>query len=111
MNRIRKHADTLLNFNSWKKKEMREFKQTNISKDFVKAVSEICFNILHNCLALNNEQISCLRKYKKKIRNLTDRSLSLTEKRKIVQRGGFLSFLLSTLGGVLLQQLIEKATK
>lgn len=111
MNRIEKHADILLNYNNWKKRKVDEFKQNEISADFVKAVSEICFNILHHCIQLHPDQIASLRRYKSKIRNLTDSSLALTQKRKIIQKGGFLGFLLSTLGSILLQQLVEQATK
>ena len=73
------------------------------NRHFIDCVSECAINILKGNVPLTNAQMSKLRPRKQDLRAL---SVKKTKKRKIIQKGGFLSALLapalSVLAGLLL---------
>jgi hypothetical protein len=61
---------------------------------------EIIKNVLHGTLKISNHQKSKLRNKKASLRKLASRSSSVRSKRKIIQSGGFLPFLVPLIGAV-----------
>jgi len=81
---------------------------TDCDKDFTHLICEICFNILRKNVPLSSNQISELRKYKRPIKILADRTVSLSKKKRLIsQKGGgfFLPLLFSTLGPLVIDQI------
>ncbi len=82
-----------------------------VEDDIIKVVTEMAHNTLRGNVPLTRTQWHRLRKYKQMLRTLTNRSVSLREKRSLLvkqpQRGGFLPILLplvaSAVGGVVNQ--------
>ena len=98
MDRLRKFAPTL----HLLQKAPPSLKRNIIEKsstEFIRCPCDCSYNILKG-----NVQISPsnkLSKHKTKLRQLSNKKVSLKKKRKIVQTGGFLSVLLNTLAPVL----------
>jgi hypothetical protein len=80
-----------------------------VENDIIKLLTEIAHNTLQGNIPLNTLQLKRLRKYKQMLRTLSNRAVSLREKRDLVvrQRGGFLPILLpiiaSAVGGLVSQ--------
>jgi len=76
-------------------------------KGLVDCLSECAVNILKGNVALNQTQKKKLQRHKYNLRNLAGKKVPLTEKRRILQKGGFLGLLLkpilSVLGGLFQQ--------
>jgi len=76
-------------------------------KSFVDCVSECAKNLIKGNVPLSTRQMSILRRKRKDLRELAKKRTPLRSKRKILQKGGFLSALLppvlSVLGSLLLQ--------
>ena len=74
-------------------------------KQLVDAISECCLNILNGCVPLSVAQKAKLKRNKNNLRKLSSKKLSLKKKRTILQKGGFLSAILTPalalLGGLL----------
>jgi len=69
---------------------------SNCDKDLVNGVSECALNKLHGNVKLSNCTRRKLRKYRRQLRMVVDRRVSLARKKKlIIQRGGFLVQLLT----------------
>ena len=66
----------------------------NAKNHVIRAISEIALNCLNGVLPLTPAQKRKLRRYKKTMRDLNAPQTKLAAKRKIVQRGGFVSALL-----------------
>lgn len=76
--------------------------------DLIKALLEVTANTLKGNLKLHNRQKSKLEKYKNILRRISGRKENLETKRKIlIQRGGFLPLLLSTLFSTVIGKLIS----
>ena len=77
------------------------------NRQFIDCVSECAKKVLKGNVLLTNAQISKLRPRRQDLRALSVKKTSLTKKRKIIQKGGFLSALLapalSVLAGLLLK--------
>ena len=68
----------------------------------IKALSECCNNALYNPrLRLPANKLRKLRPYKKAIRTVAHARTSIGRKRRVLQKGGFLGVLLSTLAPIL----------
>ena len=65
--------------------------------DLIKCLSECALNILKGGVAFDREQKTNLIKHKQKIRKLAEKKISLKNKHKIVQTGGFATALLAPL--------------
>ena len=57
-----------------------------------------CFNLATNHDGLNKKQLSELRKYKTSVETVASRSYPLGDKRRSVQKGGFILALLPVIG-------------
>lgn len=67
----------------------------NADRRLIKALSEVALNVLNGAVRLTPLQKSKLKRFKKPMRDLTAAPESkLSAKRKIIQRGGFVSTLL-----------------
>jgi len=77
------------------------------NRQFIDCVSECAKNVLKGNVPLTNAQMSKLRLRRQDLRALSVKKTSLAKKRKIIQKGGFLSALLapalSVLAGLLLK--------
>ena len=78
----------------------------NANSHLIKAISEIALNMLNGVVHLTPSQKSKLKRFKRPMRDLTSPQTKLVAKRKIIQRGGFISTLL----GVGLPLLIKGIT-
>ena len=76
----------------------------NADKSLIKALSEVALNMLNGAVSLSTSQKAKLRRFKKPMRDLTTTpQTKLLAKRKIIQRGGFISTML----GIALPLLIK----
>ena len=94
--RLQRHASTL-NLLAKAKPKLASGIIKNSSEDFIKCLCECCLNLLKGNIPISQGQKKKLKKYKNPVRNLAKKSVSIKHKRKIVQRGGFLGTLLSTI--------------
>jgi len=78
--------------------KLRKAILANSKSEFVKTLSECSLNLLRGNVKLTPCQKKKLRKHRVHLRKLADKRVSLTSKKAIVQRGGFL---LPLLGAVL----------
>lgn len=69
----------------------------NASKDNVKAICEICLNVINGNIAVDVKSKNKLKKHRKSIEFLSKRRVSLHKKKQFLinQRGGFLGMLAS----------------
>ena len=65
------------------------------SQNVLKAISELALNMLNGVLTLNDAQKKRMKRHKNNMRRLADVNSTLSAKKKIIQKGGFLSTLLS----------------
>ena len=76
-----------------------------VDSDIIRLLSEMCFNLLRGNVRLNATQVKRLKRHKRTIRTLANRTLSIKEKRRKLQLGGFLPLVLpvisAALGGLL----------
>lgn len=82
--------------------------QQNLDLDQVKFICELCINIIEKTLPLDKKSFDKLKRHKQKIRKLANPKFGLNCKRKLVQSGGFIPLLLSTLAGSALDFILEK---
>lgn len=82
--------------------------KSNMNQDFLKLIVEICTNISNGNLSLDQKSSDALKSYKKRIHEVANRHTPLASRKKLVQRGGFLPLILSTIGGALLSHLLSK---
>ena len=66
-------------------------------KDLLQCLSECALNVLRGNVTLTGPQKAKLTKYKQKLRKVANKKVSLKEKHKIVQTGGFAPALLAPL--------------
>ena len=78
----------------------------NANSHLIKAISEIALNMLNGVVHLTPSQKSKLKRFKRPMRDLTSPQTKLVAKRKLIQKGGFISTLL----GVGLPLLIKGIT-
>ena len=70
--------------------------------NFTRAVGECCWNITNGRVALSPHKIRQLRKHKTLLRKLSDRSVPVSQKQKVIQTGsGFATLLPLLLGPIL----------
>ena len=74
-------------------------------KRLITAISEIILNSLSGNLVLSRSLVQKLRRHKQKLREIASHTISQKKKKKILQTGGFLSLILSTLLGAVLPRL------
>ena len=76
--------------------------------NLLKILSEICYNLNHNNLNLSSNDIQLLKPYKHDILFLCSKRRSSEDRRKTLQKGGFLNLLLQTAIPLLLKSLFPK---
>ena len=70
------------------------------NRELIDSVCECCLNVLKENVPLNSQEKPKLRKHKNELRTLVKKSVS--QKKEIIQKGGFLGALLGPLLGSLL---------
>ena len=80
-------------------------------RPLLESLSEICINLLADRLELSKAQIDKLRPYKRQIYQLSQRRHSVAQKKRIVQKGGMLTALLSAVVPALISSIIGAASK
>lgn len=79
-------------------KKQREYFSKFLSSDQVKYCCEMCYAIQNLNFPINKKKIrSKLKRYKTSFKLISNPRTNLTTKKKILQRGGFLGFLLSNI--------------
>jgi hypothetical protein len=69
----------------------------------IKVLSEVIYNMLHGNVSLGNDKIRQLRRYKQILQTMSNRSVSLDQKRTLLHQyggGGLLTLLLPILSTV-----------
>ena len=108
MNRLQKHGSILHVLKTAKPSIVRHLIK-NGSKDLLNVLCECCYNVIKGNVPLTHFQKKRLHRYKNTLRTLTTnkRKLTLSKKRQLLQKGGFLGVLLGPvikLLGTILQQ-------
>lgn len=79
------------------------------NSELIKTLCEICINVLNGNVKIPLQSKLKLKNYKNSLRKLASPRIGLNSKKKIlVQKGGFLPILLSTLLSSVIGSLIEK---
>lgn len=106
--RVKRNLDFLTVLAKCNKKQ-RKALLAHCDKDLVLTISEIAINVLKGIVKLSSSQKARLRRFRKQLRTLADRKVSLKHKKRyMVQTGG--SLLLSLLPPVisLLKELVSR---
>ena len=64
------------------------------NKDLIEALCECTYNILKGRVSLTKAEKIKLKRYKNALRKLASKNVSLKNKKFVIQKGGFLGFLL-----------------
>lgn len=80
-------------------------------RPILEAFSEIALNMIKKNVQLSSAQIAKLRPYEEQIYQLSLKGHSVQKKRRILQKGGFISALLGSVLPVLLSSLITAVKK
>lgn len=97
MNRLKKNKKF---FNKLKHANLARRKQLIkiASPDEIKSLCDMCYNIVSSNINLTPHQLRKLKRKKTVIRKLANKKISLSDKRRLIQRGGFLSIIAPLLG-------------
>jgi len=98
--RVKRYLPVLKRIRKLGNKARREFIR-KCDKDFIDCVSECARNLLKGNVPLTKRQMTNLRRKRQDLRVLSKKKTSMRAKRKIVQKGGFLSALLPPVLSVL----------
>ena len=94
VNRVSKNKNYLCLLSNCKNK-LRKAIVSNSNRDQIYSVCECILNVSNGNIKLKKEDFNKLRKYRKFFKKLLIRKGSLQEKKKLlIQRGGFLQFLI-----------------
>jgi hypothetical protein len=74
-------------------KERKKFIKS-CGKDFIECICECVKNVLKGNVPLKQKQLQCLRRHRQSLRKLTLKKTSLTSRKRILQTGGFLQYLI-----------------
>ena len=80
-------------------------------KDLLQCLSECALNVLKGNVPLTSTEKAKLIKYKQKLRKVANKQVSLKQKHKIVQTGGFLPALLAPILGAVLGPIATASVK
>ena len=108
--RVRKHYPLLDYMKNLKPKEQRMIIK-GATRELLLTLSEICLNLIKSNIDLAPSEIDKLRPYQSQIYDLTKRNHSLKKRKQIIQRGGFLSALLSAVLPALISSIIAVSKK
>jgi len=111
--RVKNYLPTLKRIRKLGEKTRRDYVR-KCDNGFIHCVSECAKNVIKN-VSLTTRQIKNLRCRRNDLRALSTRKTSLRRKRKILQKGGFLSVLLplvlSVLDNLFMKHVIERKSK
>jgi len=104
--RVKKNLPVLKRLSRLGDRAKREYVQ-KCDKEFVNCVSECAKNVIKGNVLLNDRQMKNLRRKRNDLRELSSKKTSLRKKRRILQKGGFLTSLippvLAALTGLLMK--------
>ena len=80
-------------------------------KEILSALAEICLNLIKKNCPLTKGQIKKLIPYEKQIYEMSLRKKSVAYKKSLVQKGGFVSALLSTILPALVSSIVAATAK
>jgi len=104
--RVKKYLPTLKRIRRLGEKARRDYVR-KCDNEFIHCISECAKNVIKGNLPLTKRQMTNLRRRRYDLRALSAKKTSLRTKRKILQKGGFLTALvppvLSVLGSLLMQ--------
>ena len=66
-------------------------------KDFIECICECVKNVLKGNVPLKQKQLQCLQRHRHSLRKLALKKTSLTNRKRILQRGGLLQYLIGPL--------------
>jgi len=92
---LRRHLPLLKRLVKLPDRQKKSFIKT-ADKSLVNSICECCINILNGCIPLSSYQKAKFKRNKLNLRRLVLKKTALGKKRKILQKGGFLSAILST---------------
>jgi hypothetical protein len=75
------------------KPKMRKAILMSADKELITAICESIFNMLNSNLDINRETLTKLKPFKKTFRKLVSKSTLANKKKILIQKGGFLEFL------------------
>lgn len=79
-----------------------------LSDELAMLIIEICYNINEKQLELDKSSAKKLDYYKSKMLQLADKQKPLDQRKRLIQQGGFLSKLLSTVGSDVIGNLVSR---
>ena len=104
--RVKKYLPVLKRLSRLGDRAKREYVR-KCDKEFVNCVSECAKNVIKVNVLLNDRQMKNLRRKRNDLRELSSKKTSLRKKRRILQKGGFLTSLippvLAALTGLLMK--------
>ena len=74
-------------------------------------ISELCYNLMQDNITLPAKDIEKLRPYESTIYKLSQKKHTTAQRRKIVQSGGFIGTLLSTVLPILVSTILSATSK
>ena len=90
-------------------KKDRSYFLKGANPDLILGISEICYNVNKgNVEGLNHSHIKKLKPYKTQIQTLSLKKPSIKQCKNLIQKGGFLATLLSTVLPILLGVILSK---
>jgi len=112
--RVKTHLPTLKRIRRLGEKARRDYVR-KCDNGFIHCVSECAKNVIKGNVPLTTRQMKNFRCRCNDLRALSTRKTSLRRKRKILQKGGFLSVLLppvlSVLGNLFMKRVIQRKSK
>jgi len=104
--RVRKYLPVLKRITKLGDKAKRDYVR-KCNKEFLDCVSECAKNVLKGNVPLTDRQKTKLRRRRNDLRALSVKKTSLRKKRRILQKGGFLTALLPPVLGILSSLLVK----
>ena len=98
--RVRKYLPVLKRIAKLGDKVKRDYVR-KCDKEFLDCISECAKNVVKGNVPLTNRQKTRLRRSRNELRALSVKKTSLRKKRRILQKGGFLTALLPPVLGIL----------
>ena len=90
---VKKHMTILKKLSKSSTRDQRKLLRSS-PRELIDALSEITVNVLNGRIRLTPEEIHKLKRYNSRLLRISKKSTPIAEKRRIIQRGGFLSVLL-----------------
>lgn len=110
MDRLRRNCSTL-QFLHRSKPSLRKAIIEKADPQLIKTLCDCCLNILNGNVKLSTKVRKQLSRHKKKLRKLINPKVTLKQKKRVIQEGGFLGALLSSVLPVVTGLLSSFATK